>query len=69
LNIDAAELGQQVMRSEPTKGWDTARNWWPRIDGYGPLEDVEACMQHHWVEKEYRKDGEERLHQLHVVPR
>ncbi len=68
LTVSLAELGTKLLHSKPVIGWGNARNWWPRVDVYGPLESMRACMQHHRLEKSFRQDTETSAHPLHIVP-
>ncbi|KAL5356264.1 hypothetical protein BJX96DRAFT_171449 [Aspergillus floccosus] len=55
-------IGQELLKSDDIIDWATARNWWPRVDVYSPLESIEACIEHHRREKKFRKDAKEEMH-------
>ena len=54
----AQELCEQFLRLNGIVQWGNAANYWPRVDVYKtPLGSIEECMQHHRLEKEFRKNN------------
>lgn len=64
-DVDAeqrAEMGYSLLRSKGITSWGKASNYWPRVDVYAPLDNIEECMEHHRREKMYRQQAVEELH-------
>ncbi|KAL4895474.1 hypothetical protein BDV59DRAFT_155814 [Aspergillus ambiguus] len=59
---NAEVIGRELLYSSDIVDWGNARNWWPRVDVYAPLESIEACIEHHRREKAYRKEAKEEMH-------
>ncbi|RAK97314.1 uncharacterized protein BO80DRAFT_389935 [Aspergillus ibericus CBS 121593] len=49
-------VGRQLLASDGITGWGNARNYWPRVDVYPPMESIDACIEHHRREKVYRAE-------------
>jgi hypothetical protein len=65
LKEPAQELCELFLKLDGIIQWGNARNYWPRVDVYNtPLSSLEECIQHHRLEKDFRKgnDGP------HIVP-
>lgn len=58
LKEPAPELCELFLQLSAITQWGNARNYWPRVDVYSmPLSSLEECMQHHRLEKEFRKSN------------
>ncbi|KAG2417105.1 hypothetical protein HFD88_008323 [Aspergillus terreus] len=62
LQPSPEDIGQELLKSNDIIDWANARNWWPRVDVYSPLDSIEACIEHHRREKTFRRNSKEEMH-------
>jgi hypothetical protein len=65
LKETAQELCERFLQLNGITQCGNAHNYWPRVDVYStPISSLEECMQHHRLEKDFRKSNGG----LHIVP-